>query len=84
MYSILKTTFQTEELKILIYRYFKKITYTDFQSELISELNSRNSNEYCAFEESFVEGLDKHAPKKRNILRGNYKLHVNKTLHSAI
>ena len=84
MYSILKTTFQKEELKILIYRYFKKITYTDFQSELISELNSRNSNEYCAFEESFVEGLDKHAPKKRKILRGNYKLHVNKTLHSAI
>ena len=25
-----------------------------------------------------------HAPKKRKILRGNHKPHVNKTLHSAI
>ena len=84
MYAILKTTFQKEELKILIYRYFKKITYTDFQSELISELNSRNSYEYCTFEKNFVEVLDKHAPKKRKILRRNHKPHVNKTLHSAI
>ena len=35
-------------------------------------------------EKSFVEVLDKHAPKKRKILRGNHKPHVNKTLHSAI
>ena len=80
IYSILKTTFQKEEPKILIYRDFKKFMYTDFQSEL----NSRNSYEYCAFEKSFVEVLDKHAPKKRKILRVNQKPHVIKTLHSGI
>ena len=80
---ILKTTFQKEEPKILIYHDFKKITFTDFQSELINELNSRNLYEYCAFEKSFVEVLNNHAPKKRKILRGNQKPDVNKTLHSA-
>ena len=30
-----------------------------------------------------MEDLDKHAPNKRKILRGNQK-HVNKTLRSAI
>ena len=51
---------------------------------LISEPNSRNSYGYFTFGERFVEVLDKHAPKKRKILRGNHKPHVNKTLHSAI
>ena len=31
-----------------------------------------------------MEVLDKQAPKKRNILRGDHKSHVNKTLHSEI
>ena len=47
--------------------------HADLQSELISEPNSRNSYEYCTFEKSFVEVLDKHAPKKRKTLRGNHK-----------
>ena len=71
-------------LKILIYRDFKKITLTNFQTELVSKLNSRNSYEYCIFEKCFVEVLDNHAPKKMTILRRNQKPHVNKTLRSAI
>ena len=62
----------------------KKFTYTGFQSELTSELNSSNSYEYYTFEKSFVEVLDKHLPKKRNIFRDNQEPHVNKTLHSGI
>ena len=87
MQLTLKTTFQKEEPKILIYRDFKKVTCTDFQSELnlnLSEYNSRNSYVCCTFDKSFVEFLDKHSPKKRKILRENHKTHVNKTLHSAI
>ena len=45
---------------------------------LINELDSRNSYEYCAFEKGFAEVLNKHAPKKRKILRVNQKTHVNK------
>ena len=87
MYLILKTTFQKEEPKILICRDFKKVTYADFQPELnlnLSEPNSSNSYEYCTFDKSFVEVLDKHAPKKRKFLRDNHKPHVNKTLRSTI
>ena len=88
MYLILKTTFQKKEPKILIFRDFKKVTYTDFQSELnlnLSEPNSRNSYEYCTFDKSFVEVLEKYAPKKRKSLRGNYKPRVNRTtINSAI
>ena len=53
-----------------------------FKSELISEPDSRNSYEYCTFEKSFVEVLEKHALRKRKIFCGNYKPHVNKTLYS--
>ena len=52
---------------------------------MISQLNSRNSDEYCTLEKSFVEVLDKFAaPKMRKIFRGNQKPHVNETLSSAI
>ena len=36
------------------------------------------------FEDNFVNVLDKHAPKKTNIFRGNHKPHVSKTLKLAI
>ena len=42
MYFILKTTFQKEGTKTLIYRDFKKVTYTDFQSELNLNLSEPN------------------------------------------
>ena len=56
---MLKIIFKKEEPKILIYHDFKKFTFTNFQSEIISKLSSRNSYEYCTFEKSFVEVLDK-------------------------
>ena len=56
---MLKIIFKKEEPQILIYHDFKKFTFTNFQSELISKLSSRNSYEYCTFEKSFVEVLDK-------------------------
>ena len=31
-----------------------------------------------------MKTLNKHAPKKTKILRGNHKLHINKTLRKAI
>ena len=52
-------------LKMFIYRDFKKITLTNFQSELISKLNSCKSCEYCIFEKSFAEVLNKHVLKNK-------------------
>ena len=41
-------------------------------------------NDYVEFLGSFVETLDKHAPKKTKIFRRNNKPHINKTLRKAI
>ena len=54
-------------LKILIYRDFKKITLTNFQSELISKLNSCNSFEYRIFEKCFAEVLNKYVLKNKEV-----------------
>ena len=46
--------------------------------------NGDGKNNYLEFEKNFVETLDKHAPKKTKILRGNHKPHSNETLRKAI
>ena len=39
---------------------------------------------YSKFEKEFIDTLNKYAPKKTKLFRGNQKLHVNKVLSSAI
>ena len=39
---------------------------------------------YESFEDVFVAVLDRHAPKKTKILRGNQKSHVDKNLRKTI
>ena len=79
----MKTTFKCEESKKIIYSNYSNFSQEDFQSDLL--LNIRNEkNNYLEFEKNFVETLDKHAPKKMKIFRGNHKPHINKTLRKAI
>ena len=73
----MKTTFKCEEPKKLIYR------VPDFQSDLLL-ITGDEKNNYLEFEKNFVETLNKHAPKKTKIFRGNHKPHINKTLRKAI
>ena len=40
--------------------------------------------DYSKFEKEFTDILNKHAPKKTKLFRGNQKPHVNKVLRSAI
>ena len=40
--------------------------------------------DYSKLEIEFIDTLDKHAPKKTKLLRGNQKPHINKVLRSAI
>ena len=40
--------------------------------------------DYSKFEKEFIDTLNKHAPKKTKLFRGNQKPHVNKVLRSAI
>ena len=40
--------------------------------------------DYSKLEREFIDTLNKHAPKKTKLFRGNQKPHVNKVLRSAI
>ena len=40
--------------------------------------------DYSKFEKEFIDTLNKHAPKKTKLFRGNQKPHVNKVLQSSI
>ena len=39
---------------------------------------------YSKFEKEFIDTLNKYAPKKTKLFRGNQKLHVNKVLRNSI
>ena len=83
IYSVMKTTFKCEEPKKLIYRDYSNFFQKDFQNGLLLNTGDRKNN-YLGFEKNFVETLNKHAPKKTKIFRGNHQPHINKTLRKAI
>ena len=84
IYLMLKTTFHEEEPKTLIYRDYQTFSLKKFSSELFLKLESQENNDYQTFETNFVDNLNKQAPKKSNIFRGNQKAHINKILRNAI
>ena len=79
IYSVMKTIFKCEEPKKLIYRNYSSFSEKDFQNELLLNIGNGKNN-YLEFKKNFVETLNKHAPKKTKIFRGNHKPHINKTL----
>ena len=81
--TILKTTFQQKEPKCLIYRDYKNFIFENFKSDLQEALQSSKGS-YDAFDNYLTSSLDKHAPKKEKVLRGNKKRHINKSLRRAI
>ena len=83
IYSVMGTTFKCEESIKFIYRNYSNFSQKDFQSDLLLNIGHRKNN-YLEFEKNFVETLDKHAPKKTKIFRGNHKPHINKILRKAI
>ena len=83
IYSVMKTSFRNEENKILIYRDFKNFSIERFKIELDPILHS-NNNDFKNFEDKFVKVLDKNAPKKTKIFRGNQKPHIDKKLRIEI
>ena len=76
-YTILKTKFEKFEPKKLIYRNFKQFDSEKFKLDICNSMSAVRT--HAAFENNFFSILDKHAPKKIRILRGNQKPHFNKT-----
>ena len=83
IFSMMKTKLALEETKRLVYRNFKNFSNDYFEEELSSKLDL-NNKDYAVSEDNFVNVLNKHAPKKTKIFRGNHKLHVFKTLRLVI
>ena len=79
----MKTIFKCKERKKLIYRNYSNFSQKDFQNELLLNIGDGKNN-YLEFEKNFVETLNKHAPKKTKMFRGNHKPHINKILRKAI
>ena len=65
------------------YRNYSNFSQKDFQSDLLLNIGDGKNN-YLEFEKKFVETLDRYAPKKTKIFRGNHKTYINKTLRKAI
>ena len=81
--TMLKTTFQQKEPKCFIYRDYKNFIFENFKSDLQEALQSCKGS-YDAFDNDFKSILNKHALKKKKVLRGNEKPHMNKNLRRAI
>ena len=79
----MKTKLALQEPKRLVHHNFKSFNNDYFEEELSSKLDF-NNKDYMVFEDNCVNVLNKHAPKKTKIFRGNHKPHVSKTLKLAI
>ena len=79
----MKTTFASEEAKKFAYRDYKTFSHENLKNDLLSKTVDENVD-YSKFEKEFIDTLNKHAPKKTKLFRGNQKPHVNKVLRSAI
>ena len=85
VYSMFKTTFTKHPPKVIKYRCYKSFNKSAFQHDLIENLStSSNCSNYSIFENSFQQTLDKHAPYKIKIVRGNNKPFITKDLRKAI
>ena len=81
--SMMKTTFEKEESKVLVYQNYKNFSFNSFKSELLSKFHHNNVT-FTSFENNFVNVLNQQAPKKSKVFRGNQKPHLNKSLRAAI
>ena len=81
--SMMKTKFEKEESKVLVYRNYKNFNFNSFKSELLSQFHHNNVT-FTSFENNFVNVLNQQAPKISKVFRGNQKPHLNKTLKAAI
>ena len=80
--TILKTNFERFEPKRLIYRNFKQFDSGLFKLDICNSMSAMRT--HVTFENNFVSILDKNAPKKTKIIRGNQKPHFNKNIRKQI
>ena len=70
--------------KVVKYRNYKHFSDQNFRADLATDLCTTRPKTYDEFEEIVRAKLDKHAPLKTAIFRGNNKPHMSKELKKAI
>ena len=79
-----KSTFVKLPPKSVKYRCYKFFEKSAFENDLVTNLNMIDSIDYSLFEKALQTTLDKHAPTKIKIIRGNNKPFMNRDLRKAI
>ena len=81
--------FERIPLEKVEYRSFKKFDVTKFlgdldQEKIQGEMYKYNNDTYLTFSDVFRSELDRHAPLKRKMIRGNQGPFMTKQLSKAI
>ena len=61
--SMMKTTFEKEESKVLVYQNYKNFSFNSFKSELLSKFHQNNVT-FTFLENNFVNVLNQQDPKR--------------------
>ena len=83
IYTMLKCKFIKLPPKVSVSRDFRHFDENKFKKEVTDKIENKISN-FSEFNFVLEEIVDKHAPYKRKILRGNTKPHMNKPLRKEI
>ena len=83
IYSVMKTTFKSEESKTLIYREYSNFSTECFKDDFMPSI-CQEKHDYSDFEKKVIDKLNKHATKKVKTFRGNQKPPINKAIRKAI
>ena len=84
IYTILKSTYVKLPPKTIRYRKYKNFQMEEFQRELEINLKETTHADYQVLHSVIVNVLQKHAPLKQRVVRGNNKPHVKADLRRAI
>ena len=85
VYTMFKSTYCRQPPQKIFYRSYKKFSSESFLEELVYELScSTFSYDYTVFENIFSFVLNKHAPLKEKLVRGNNKTYISKTLRKEM
>ena len=84
--TVIKSFFKKAKPLKIKYRDYKKFDENLFRTELSTNLSDINKSDinYDDFENIFMEQLNKHAPMKTRLARGNNAPFMNKTLSKAV
>ena len=84
IYTILKSTLVKLPPRNIRYREYKNFCSEEFQRDLDIKLHDTIPTDYQVLHSITDSVLQKHAPLKQRMVRGNNKLHVKSDMRKAI